>query len=79
MNLHLSKTNIERDGVVGMSIELRTKDGLIGGADLRLPADEQAVATIIDTLGHQAERHGVRLNGRQKLALAQSIEMGAVQ
>ena len=78
MNLRIIKRAINRDGVNGLSIELMGDGVKLGGADLRLPADDAAVKAIVDILARQSEAMGVTISGRKLPAMCQQIEMGAV-
>lgn len=79
MTLALTKHKVHRDGVDGMTIGLFNNGTRIGGADLRLPADSEAVETIVGILCSQAKSHGVHVGRTCVAGLTRAVEMGAVE
>lgn len=79
MTLALTKHKIHRDGVDGMTIGLFNNGTRIGGADLRLPADSEAVETIVSILVSQAKAHGLHVGRNSVVGLTRAVEMGAVE
>lgn len=59
-----------------IDLHLVDGNGVIGTATLGLPAHDEDVNDALDTLQRQASFHDIRINGRQRLALFQSIEAG---
>ena len=76
--MNIIKRSFRIGGISGMTVELHEDGQCIATAELILPADDTDIDQCIASLSAQANRHGIRIGGHKKMALFQSIEMGAV-
>jgi hypothetical protein len=76
--MNIIKRSFSIGATDGMTVELHEDGQRIATAELILPADDADIDQCIYSLSAQASRHGIRIGGHKKLALFQSIEMGAV-